>query len=469
MIYREWFSNLWRWISSIRFAIWVLVLLSAASAIGAIVPQAPTTPNADLLYRRYGQVLYLIVKIFGFDDVFHSWWFVVLLGLFTINLSSCTVRRLVRTIHSIRSSIETFAEPDRNHALTVNFGESQLTVGEVCKAVTRVLRKKKLKVKEKGTQIVGIRWRYGPFGPDVVHVGIGIILIGVLLGVFKFQGKIYVSEKQLGNVLQPCSEQGGNDCLHGVPFGVRIEDFGVELYPRTMIPKQYWTIMTVLENGVEVKTLRVEVNRPLRYRGINFYQTFYGYDLNAAQIAISVADWGKRENLGTFFLRVGEAVRIPNKDDFVVFTRFFTTYALRADGSPMNLEMPSPQNPAATLVVHEANNVYVVTLLANSFYPFSHPNSTYAFYLQNFFVPRYVVLTYSRDPGYPVVFGGFAVVVAGLIWSFYFRPRKIWVLIDIPANKAFIIGDAKTHRLYRGWLEAVAEDLERELKGGQSC
>ncbi|MEM3434247.1 MAG: cytochrome c biogenesis protein ResB, partial [Candidatus Methanomethyliaceae archaeon] len=94
MIYREWFSNLWRWISSIRFAIWVLVLLSAASAIGAIVPQAPTTPNADLLYRRYGQVLYLIVKIFGFDDVFHSWWFVVLLGLFTINLSSCTVRRL---------------------------------------------------------------------------------------------------------------------------------------------------------------------------------------------------------------------------------------------------------------------------------------------------------------------------------------------------------------------------------------
>lgn len=469
MLHRERFSKVWRWISSIRFTIWVLVLLSAASAIGAVVPQAPTTPNAELLYRRYGQALYLIVKIFGFDDVFHSWWFMVLLALFTLNLGSCTARRLVRTMHSIGPFPETLANPDLNRALTVSFGESQLTMAEVCQVVTRVLRKKKLKVKEEGTQIVGIRWRYGPFGPDVVHVGIGIVLIGVLLGVFKFQGKIYVSEKQLGNVLQPCSEHGGNYCLESVPFSIRIEDFGLELYPGTMIPKQYWTIMTVLENGAEIKTQRIEVNRPLKYRGISFHQTLYGYDLNAAQITVSVVDWGKRENLGTFCLRLGQAFRIPNKEDVVVFTQFFTTYALKPDGSPINLDTPAPQNPAATLVVHEANSVYVATLLANSFYPFSHPNSTYAFYLQNFFVPRYVVLTYSRDPGYPVVFGGFAVVVTGLIWSFYFRPRKIWVLIDLPANKAFIIGDAKTHRLYRGWLEAVAEDLERELKGGQSC
>lgn len=462
----RWSSCLLSWLSSLRLTVWVLTLLSIASGIGAIIPQIPTTPNADVIYRQYGTIPYLIIKLFGLGDVFHSWWFITLLALFAVNLVSCTARRLTRTIRIIKSSPEAWGEPNLDRAIVVNLEEPLLMLAEIRRAVVKALSQKKLRIQVVGNHVTGTRWPYGQLGPDIVHVGVAIILVGALLGAFRFQGKLYVSELQVGEVFKTCGASDEGNCLKGVPFNVRIDDFGVDLYPGTILPKQYWAIVTVLENGMEVRTQRIEVNRPLTYRGINFYQTFYGYDLNAAQIALLVVDWEKRINLGVFKVRLGEAIRLPNSEDVVVFARFFTNYTLKPDGTPVNADLPTPQNPAAILVVHQRSSVYSATLLANSPYPYSHPGSAYTFYLQSYYVPRYLGLTYSWDPGYSIVFGGFVVVMVGLAWSFYFRPRRVWVFVDLPGRKICVVGDIRTQKWQKNWLEEIASALDQEIKGG---
>jgi cytochrome c biogenesis protein ResB len=70
-----------------------LALIICSSLLGAIIPQQRET--AEYAYR-YGMTAGTIVRSLHLFDVFHSLWFVVLLFLFVLNLSVCTVRRAVQ-------------------------------------------------------------------------------------------------------------------------------------------------------------------------------------------------------------------------------------------------------------------------------------------------------------------------------------------------------------------------------------
>ncbi|MCK7483483.1 MAG: cytochrome c biogenesis protein ResB [Candidatus Moduliflexus flocculans] len=60
-------------------------------------------------------------------------------------------------------------------------------------------------------------------------------------------------------------------------FRVRLDKFETEYYPQGGV-KDWKSTVTVVENGAPVLTRVVEVNHPLTYRGVSFYQTSYGWD-----------------------------------------------------------------------------------------------------------------------------------------------------------------------------------------------
>ncbi|MCD4687781.1 MAG: cytochrome c biogenesis protein ResB, partial [Desulfuromonadaceae bacterium] len=62
-------------------------------------------------------------------------------------------------------------------------------------------------------------------------------------------------------------------------FGLRCDDFSVSYYEGSARPREYRSLLTVLEDGQEVpgyKEVPVVVNQPLQYRGLTFYQSSYG-------------------------------------------------------------------------------------------------------------------------------------------------------------------------------------------------
>ena len=74
-----------------RLTIVLLIVLSAVCVIGTVVPQNAAEQEYQHLYSpsTYG-----LLKALGITDMYHCWWFMVALGLFTLNLAACSLNRL---------------------------------------------------------------------------------------------------------------------------------------------------------------------------------------------------------------------------------------------------------------------------------------------------------------------------------------------------------------------------------------
>jgi len=81
---------LWDLFASVKLTVVVLILLAATSVVGTLIPQ-----NADpaLYMRAYGQFVYRLLEILDIFDMYYSWWFQTLIGILTVNITVCTIKR----------------------------------------------------------------------------------------------------------------------------------------------------------------------------------------------------------------------------------------------------------------------------------------------------------------------------------------------------------------------------------------
>ncbi len=453
--------------SSLRLAVVLMALIAIAAAIGGIIPQAPATPNAEALYRSYGRFWYRIITTLSLDDVFHSSWFIALLGLFSVNLLLCAARRLRRSIMLLRASPQPLLESDLPSDLPTvprRMEESD----KARRAAHRILRRHRYRVCERGDQLVGERFRYSRLAPDLIHLGILVILVGGLLGIFQFEGRLWLNEIELGKTFYPCQDQARNNCIENADFSLRIDDFGAEFYPGTGLPKAYWSLATIIEDGRPVKTAWIEVNRPLTYRGISFYQDRFGEDLQAARAVLLVTDRETGEPLGELNLRVGESTPLPETQVWVALSQFFCSFAMTETGEAINRPAPIAENPAAVLEVYgydENGDKLDYRDIVFAHFPQTHFNldKPYRFVLTDYVIPKRVVIRYSRNPGYPVVWWGFMAMMVGLTGAFYFRPKR--VLVRFSGEMLHIAdGGATRMRVRRDELERLADEIESEFK-----
>ena len=453
--------------SSLRLAVVLMALIAIAAAIGGIIPQAPATPNAEALYRSYGRFWYRIITTLLLDDVFHSRWFIALLGLFSFNLLLCAARRLRRSIKVLLSSPQLLSESDLPSDLPAVPRRMEESA-EIRRAAHRILRRHRYRVRDRGEQLVGERFRYSRLAPDMIHLGILVILVGGLLGIFRFEGRLWLNESELGKTFYPCQEQARNNCIENADFGLRIDDFGAEFYPETGLPKGYWSLATIVEDGRPVKTAWIEVNRPLTYRGISFYQDRFGEDMQAARAVLLATDRATGEPLGELTLRVGESTPLPETQVWVALSHFFSSFAMTETGEAINRPAPTAENPAAILEVYgldENGDKLDYRDIVFAHFPQTHFNldKPYRFVLTNYIIPKRVVIRYSRNPGYPVVWWGFVAVMVGLTGAFYLRPKR--VLVRFSGEKLHITdGGTSRMRVGKEELERLADEIENELK-----
>ncbi|HDO25451.1 MAG TPA: hypothetical protein ENG95_02245, partial [Nitrospirae bacterium] len=97
------FDIIWGFLASVKLAVVILIILALTSIIGTIVEQrAEQATNIALLAKLFGDSLaptvYNIFAKLGFMDMYHSWWFVGLLVLFSINLTVCSLDRFPKTL-----------------------------------------------------------------------------------------------------------------------------------------------------------------------------------------------------------------------------------------------------------------------------------------------------------------------------------------------------------------------------------
>lgn len=101
---------LFKFFSSVKLAIVLLIIITLASILGTLIPQQR---SLDEYVVRYGQTANLLAFL-GFTNLYHSLWFIILLSLFSLNILICT---LTRFFSKLRKSFQPKLEIEKK-----NFG-----------------------------------------------------------------------------------------------------------------------------------------------------------------------------------------------------------------------------------------------------------------------------------------------------------------------------------------------------------
>lgn len=470
-------DKIWKFFSSVKLAVVLLIILAAVSVIGTVVQQ--NQAPEDYL-REYSRGTVELFETLGFFDLYHTWWFVLLLLLFTANLTICTLERFPHAWKAMRAPLKPLGE-DGFKAMPVR---KELTIrGGVEQAEAAVLqalsgkRYRHLVAKEAGaTNLASQKGAFSRMGVYITHTSIIMIFVGALIGAFfGFKGFINLPEGEAVNVVYLRNEPlwdkimdgfgiSKSSVVHdprgGVPamplgFYLRCDDFEVDYYQNagrpTGMPSEFWSLLSVYDlQRQKVLDKRIRVNDPLEHHGITFYQSSYGTIPNGR---------------GKIVLNV-QPKNVPGPGETVVVDPGGTVYVASIDRTikalgigPFGMRDPATGkvqffqsrneeliNPAVELEVYRgAKPVYRTQVMkvdtAEAYAP-----EHYTIRYLDYWGARYTGLQVTKDPGVWIVYTGFILLCFGPLVAFFGSHRKVWVRIQERKGQAAVLIGGSSNR-----------------------
>ncbi len=262
-------------LGSMSLAITLLTVLALASVIGTVLLQ--NQDQADYL-QQFGPIWYWVFRSLGLFDMYHTWWFLSLLGFLMLSLSVCLYRNVPRFLKEMRGSKVALSDSAMKHMKHSRHwdlkGQSAENVLSVAK---ERLKEWRIREEQRGdvSYIRADKGKYHKWGYILVHSAMLVVLTGGWISVqFGFRGNMQVpvgSQESEISFLKSTSV-----AYKEMPFEVHCNDFSIDFYPNGM-PKEFKSNLTIIDHGKEViKDRDIIVNEPLYYKGVRIYQASFG-------------------------------------------------------------------------------------------------------------------------------------------------------------------------------------------------
>ncbi len=407
---------LWDFFCSLKLAIFLLILLAATSIIGTIIPQGQLRPE---YLQTISETKLKLYSTLGFFDMYHSWWFMLLLYLFTVNIVACSIKRLPR-VWKIISEPTLIMTDSFEKSLSVTHdlrleGDT-VTLRDRMVAFLKAEFAAPVVTEHDGEfHLFAQKAPYSRLGVYVVHLSIVVIFIGALIGSFLgFKGYVNITEGGSVSSVQTFSGQRID-----LGFTVKCDDFKVSFYD-TGAPKEFKSLLTVMDNGrVVIDKRPVIVNDPLTYKGITFYQSSYGQDEAGGIFYFTV-----RDRKGGTPVKVsagyGEKKLLPDGS---------TMQVLEAT-QEVSQFVPQFSGPAARIEVTPKGGEPVSFIVFKNFPAFDEQRGgALVFTYDGSDEKMYTGLQVAKDPGVWVVWTGCFMMVAGCCMAFFMSHKRIWVRV----------------------------------------
>jgi cytochrome c biogenesis protein len=267
----------------------------------------------------------------------------------------------------------------------------------------------------------------GWFGSDIVHLGLLVILAGGLLsGLAGFREYLPLQEGQI--LAAPRSD-----------FKVRLDKFETELYPQGSV-KAWKSTLTIIEQGKDVLTRVVAVNHPLSHKGLNFYQSSYGWDWDNPAIEIWVTKKSDPAFIEKRRLRPGEKAGLADGLEIGV-ERFVPDFIIGQDRQ-VESRSDQPNNPAAQVVIARGSETLFSGWVFAKYPDFTGMHASGPADLTVEFkdvqAPQFSVLEAAKDPGADIIWLGCVLLMAGLFLAFYWPTREIKLVLEETQGKTDI-------------------------------
>lgn len=467
-------EKIWRLFSSVTLAVIVFSIISLTSIVGTVIEQQQDEPerNIKILEKFVGFLgdsaapsVYKVLDAMGFTDMFSAWWFMALLFIFAANLVVCSIERLPRTWKIVKEPVKPLSEEQLN-AITskrevVIKGDIEKAGQKAEKALRKIGFRRAVRKGEGALQICAEKGRCSRLGVYVTHLSILLILIGAVVGMkFGFNANLNLLE----GTSSPVAYKGKGDKQVPVPLGfeIRCDDFEVTFYPDSERPKEYKSRLTVLEQGREVLKQEIEVNSPLRYKGITFYQSGYGfYPSRDAIFKFTITPVnGKSADIAVKF---GQPFSVPGTNLTGVVADF--SPALGVDESGQLFTYAEAMiNPAVFIEFSEGGKTKFRQWILRR-YPETWKSAIGVIEFKDLWGVQYTGLQVRRDPGVWVVYLGCIVMAIGLYAAFFMSHARIWIRLreEKNATRLTIAAFSNKNRIaFNRTLDRLVKDLEEK-------
>ena len=395
-------------ISSLRFAILLIIFIAISSGVGTLIPQGNDQQEYIDFYNE--------TPIFGFingsqvlklqlDHVYTSNWFLFSLVLLCISLAACSFRRQIPSLKAALKWTEYKNEKKfYKLQLTTNFEIIQ-DVDHILKADS-LLRKKGWSISKYKNRLSARKGLVGKLGPIIVHIGLIILLIGSAYGNFSSQSK--EQYLRLGESLDLINESTNSKVR------IKLKNFFIERESDGK-PKQFISNLEFFSKQQNLNELKTtQVNQPIRFKGLTIYQADWSvsniileidsvlYQLQLKPIPeIGDQIWGLlielgRENKKNYLLTIDNEngpLKVSNIEDFSENFIYLNNNPLEINSSKLSLKKIIPSSG----------------------------------------------LIIKNDPSIPFIYLSFTLIILGTIFSLI-PTNQIWILFNETSNKLFIGG-----------------------------
>ncbi|MFY7805556.1 MAG: cytochrome c biogenesis protein [Limnoraphis robusta] len=404
-------------LANLRLAIVLLLVIAVSSISGTVIEQGESLAFYQKNYPEhpalFGFLTWKVIALLGLDHVYRTWWFLAILLLFGSSLIACTFTRQLPNLKSAqRWSYYQSPKQFKNLALSAEIETGSL------ETIKSLLLKRRYRIFEEDHKLYARKGLIGRIGPIVVHGSMIIILIGSLIGSFTgFIAQEIVPSGETFKVKRIIDAGAFAESQIPKDWSVRVNRFWIDYTPEGTID-QFYSDLSVLDNsGSEVDRQTIHVNQPLKYRGVTFYQADWGIAgirirINKSpvlQLPMAELDTGGKGRIwGTW---------IPTKPD------------LSAGVSLLARDLQG------TLLLYDNEGQLVSTL---------RPGMSTQVNGVTLFVDEVVGSTglqIKADPGIPMVYLGFGLLMVSVLMS-YASHSQIWVL---EADNRLYLG-GKTNR-----------------------
>lgn len=433
-------NPLWKFFCSVKLTVVLLLSLAFTSIIGTVIPQ---NQSPDAYLHAYGAFRYQLLSALEIFDMYHSWWFQGLLVLLTVNIVACSIDRISgnwKLIFNRNPKIrpERFSKRSDARSYTDKRDTEEL-VKIYEPLIAGRYRYCKVIRSDEGAVIYGEKGRLSRLGVYIVHLSVILLLLGGLVGsFFGFEGFVNIAEGEATDTIRIRN----TGAMHRLDFQIRCDDFNLELYENGT-PKEYRSSLSIVEGGEAVKQKDIIVNDPLRYRGINIFQSSYG-EVPPEKMAhpetppagpadAYTLNFTSRESSMSYSIKatVGTPVDIPEGlGKFVIMTYETETAfrgmdvgaALKGILTPAGGESVEVLLPLKFANFDKMRGGEVIIAIADQPREKFSPQPSATRY--------YTGLQVTRDPGVWMVYSGFILMIAGCIVTFYLSHQQVCVVIE---------------------------------------